>query len=103
MKNKSIIILLVALIYQTAFSQDLASISKAVGLLTYINRKNNTIEYGTGSLIVRTIDSTHAHIYLVTNKHVLPDKNVSRTIDFRIKKEVGNVNSYVTIKVPIYD
>ena len=82
-------------------AQNPASIAKnSVGYISHLNKNTpGMFVSGTGSLIIKNIDSTHGKVYLVTNRHVLPTRAESDSINFRIKSPQGFVN----VEIQIFD
>ena len=61
--------------------------------------------FGTGTLIAKFVNEnkSKAHVFLVTNQHVIPKFDQSLTINFKIRKIVNNKDSFVTLTIPIYN
>jgi len=79
------------------------SFSKAVGLLSYTNKLDGNIDFGTGTLIRKDSAINYGHVYLITNKHVLPTFNKSNSINFKIKQNIKDVDTFEIINIPIFD
>lgn len=62
------------------------------------------ISSGTGFFVFREINENQGHIFLVTNRHVLPSQGKEKSINIRVntevdnKKEVNNININVVGK-----
>lgn len=77
---------------------------RSVGLITWVSNNSDTSGFGTGTIILKSIDSNHVSVFLVTCKHVLPDKSYTSFIDFKMgynkndstKKQFG-------LRIQIYD
>jgi hypothetical protein len=85
-------------------AQKFSIFSKSVGLITFIDSAKNKISFGTGTLILKpnNFDKRLIHVYLVTNRHVLPNVAQALSIQFKIRNSTV-VDSFVTLNIPIYD
>lgn len=77
------------------------NIYKSVGMVSYLPNPNQR-SYGTGTLIYKRITDTTLSAYLVTCKHVLPQKKDADYIYFDIANSKSS-NKFSTIKISIYD
>lgn len=74
-------------------------ISENVGLVTYKDLfKPNSLSTGTGTLILKHITENTGKIFLVTNKHVIPNFSQNDAVHFRIKFQ----SSFKDLIIPIY-
>ena len=89
------------------FGQNVFQIFKEnVGLLKYSYQDTlgtQTI-IGTGTIICKSLNSRgdSALCFIVTNKHVLPDFNKSKNIEFSISSPDSSKNQFIKITIPIY-
>jgi hypothetical protein len=65
------------------------------------NPTPTTILSGTGFLVGRELDAQNSQIFLVTNKHVLPNEGKPQSITIRVAAPVGSVNKVQEINIPI--
>lgn len=101
-------ILLLIMCPMQIFSQkrvvSIESMYKSVGLISWTSTKSDTNGVGTGTVILKYIDNNRVGGYLVTCKHVLPDKSLTSFIDFKIGyNENDSIKKIFTTKIPIYD
>jgi hypothetical protein len=105
MKLRIILVVLISTSCSSTFSQKLGNglmnIYKGVGMISYLPKPNQRT-YGTGTLIYKRITDTTLSVYLVTCKHVLPQKKDADYIYFDIANP-KSVNKFSTIKISIYD
>lgn len=91
--------------FLSTFSQKLGNglmnIYKGVGMVSYLPNPNQR-SYGTGTLIYKKNTDTSLSVYLVTCKHVLPQKLDADYIYFDIANP-KSPNKFSTIKISIYD
>lgn len=106
MKKKLAFSLFIVCMNTICFGQNVFTlIEKNVGLLRYSFK--DTVDHtviGTGTIIGKPLNSKgdSAWIFLVTNKHVLPSFSKSKDIEFLISSPDSSTNSFITIKIPIY-
>lgn len=81
-------------------------IKKNVGLLQYSYQdfSGQHIVIGTGTIIVKPLDGKNdsGYFFIVTNKHVLPDFNRSKYIEFSVMNPDSSKNPFTKFKIPIY-
>lgn len=56
---------------------------------------------GSGFLVFREINETQGHIYLVTNRHVIPPESEKKSISIRVSTRKADILKIDTIEVPI--
>ena len=56
---------------------------------------------GSGFLVIREIKDNQDHIFLVTNKHVIPPEGEKKSIAIRVTTRQANVAKVATIDVPV--
>ena len=95
-----LIVVYVTVAFNTKAQNLNMKISKSVGLVTFSDSISS--DFGTGTLIAKWSDSFHFKVYLVTNKHVLPQSKQSRTITFKIRNNDLNPNTFLSFEIPIY-
>ncbi len=57
--------------------------------------------YGSGFLVFREIKETRGHVYLVTNRHVIPPEGDKKSISLRVSTRKVDTTKIDTIEVPI--
>lgn len=69
----------------------------------YIFFKKTPTEYsgGTGFLVVREVNRDMGHIFLITNKHVLPKEDKAQSITVRVNTQSGDKFAVREIEIPI--
>lgn len=58
---------------------------------------------GTGFLVFRAINQNRDDIFLVTNKHVLPDEGEEKSITIRVNTQEGDEFEVREIEIPVVD
>ncbi len=76
-------------------------ISNCVGLITYTDTKGG-FHSGTGTFMYKRMSDTTIKIFIVTCKHVLPEKLESRYIEFSIKDFSVQPSKIKTIAIEVY-
>lgn len=105
MKFLTILIVITITTTLTAFSQKigngLMNIYKSVGMVSYLPNPTQR-SYGTGTLVYKRVTDTTIVVYLVTCKHVLPQRNVADYVFFDIAN-IKSPSGYSTMKISLYD
>lgn len=103
MKSKIIFLLVILPFFGLAqkIGNGIMNIYKSVGMISYLPNPNQRT-HGTGTLIYKKISDTTLSAYLITCKHVLPNKKDSDIIYFDIANS-NSPNKFSTILVAIYD
>ncbi len=57
--------------------------------------------FGTGFFLFRPIDGDQGHVFLVTNKHVLPPEGSPRTIKIRVTVGTGTAAAVRFVEIPV--
>jgi len=58
---------------------------------------------GTGFLVFKKINTNRGHVFLITNKHVLPQQGSSKKIKVRVNTKKNNIPQVENVEIPIYD
>ncbi len=65
--------------------------------------KPNITSTGTGFLVFKKINNNKGHVFLITNKHVLPQKGNDKKISVRVNTKRNDVPLVENVEIPIYD
>lgn len=78
-------------------------ISNSVGLISFDDKSRPGAEiFGTGTLIVRRLQNNRARVFLVTNKHVLPNRSQNDSVRFRIRNPKEGAIPYFDLRIPVF-
>lgn len=72
---------------------------KSTALVTYEVTQGN--EVGTGFFVFRTVHDNQGHVFLVTNKHVLPPTGYSKSIKIRVTTGPAEKSIVRFVEIPI--
>jgi len=79
-------------------------LSGSVGLISFMDKSQPGImSTGTGTLILKAVDSVSGYLYLITNEHVLPKFAQNDSIVFRIRNFSTRSKSFFEFKIGIFD
>lgn len=57
--------------------------------------------FGSGFLVFKQIDKDEGHVFLVTNKHLLPPEGPSKSIKIRVVRRIGDNVQITGVNVPV--
>jgi hypothetical protein len=95
--------LITALTNQTRSQGVVQQAANSVGLISFQDKsKPGNLGFGTGTLIAKTISDKGAFIFIVTNRHVLPQRTQSDSINFKIRN-LNEESGFFNIPIRIFE
>jgi hypothetical protein len=101
MKRIVILVIVLLLFYGVAGGQAMNQAFLNSTVLVSFNIDDKSSSVGTGFFVYREIQSGKGHIFLVTNKHVLPKEGNEKSVNIRVNTRGGDKFQVQQIIIPI--
>lgn len=89
--------------YQTSAQGVVQRTANSRGIISYMDKsKPGNLSFGTGTLIGKPISDSSMFIFLVTNRHVLPQRSQSDTINFKIRN-INKESAFFSLTIKMFE